>query len=170
MASWVTPSAGPGAGLARSDLGARRSAVTSKTRLVPTQQPQQSHRGAAYTAKMPSCVALADVLVQQFAHPHRWHRFTRAREDLLGQRAVLASLLTVAPELYDRTGHDQWRLQGLCQANGWRIMATAVVLGEIVTAMGTIQGQSTCRECPQHLRGRRRRWPHSMAISSAWLV
>jgi aspartate aminotransferase len=130
----VTPSAGPEQGykISPKQLAA---AVTSKTRLFLLNSPSNP-TGAAYTRA--ELRALADVLVQ---HPRILIGTDDMYEKIYWGSEPFASLLTVAPELYDRTV----TINGVSKAyamTGWRIGYCGGPK-EIVTAMGTIQGQST---------------------------
>ena len=130
----VTPSAGPEHGykITPKQLAA---AVTSKTRLVLLNSPNNP-TGAAYTRA--ELRALADVLVQ---HPRLLIGTDDMYEKIYWGSEPFASLLTVAPELYDRTV----TINGVSKAyamTGWRIGYCGGPK-EIVTAMTTIQGQST---------------------------
>jgi aspartate aminotransferase len=130
----VTPSAGPEHGykITPKQLAA---AVTSKTRLVLLNSPNNP-TGAAYTRA--ELRALADVLVQ---HPRLLIGTDDMYEKIYWGSEPFASLLTVAPELYDRTV----TVNGVSKAyamTGWRIGYCGGPK-EIVTAMTTIQGQST---------------------------
>jgi aspartate aminotransferase len=130
----VTPSAGPEHGykITPKQLAA---AVTSKTRLVLLNSPNNP-TGAAYTRA--ELRALADVLVQ---HPRLLIGTDDMYEKIYWGSEPFASLLTVAPELYDRTV----TVNGVSKAyamTGWRIGYCGGPK-ELVTAMTTIQGQST---------------------------
>jgi aspartate aminotransferase len=130
----VTPSAGPEQGykITPKQLAA---AITPKTRLVLLNSPSNP-TGAAYTAA--ELRALADVLVE---HPRIVIGTDDMYEKIYWAKEPFASLLTVAPELYDRTV----TINGVSKAyamTGWRIGYCGGPR-EIVTAMGTIQGQST---------------------------
>jgi aspartate aminotransferase len=130
----VMPSAGPEQGykITPKQLAA---AITAKTRLVLFNSPSNP-TGAAYTpAEMR---ALADVLVE---HPRVLIGTDDMYEKIYWAPEPFASLLTVAPELYDRT----ITINGCSKTyamTGWRIGYCGGPK-EIVTAMGTIQGQST---------------------------
>jgi aspartate aminotransferase len=130
----VTPSAGPEHGykITPKQLAA---AVTSKTRLVLLNSPNNP-TGAAYTRA--ELRALADVLVR---HPRLVIGTDDMYEKIYWGSEPFASLVTVAPELYDRTV----TINGVSKAyamTGWRIGYCGGPK-EIVTAMTTIQGQST---------------------------
>ena len=131
----VMPSAGARAGLQDHAEAARRR-DHAKTRLVLFNSPSNP-TGAAYTRA--ELRALAEVLLE---HPRDRDRHRRhVREDLLGAASRSCSLLTVAPELYDRTV----TINGCSKAyamTGWRIGYCGGPK-EIITAMATIQGQST---------------------------
>jgi aspartate aminotransferase len=130
----VMPSAGPEQGykITPRQLAA---AITPRTRLVLFNSPSNP-TGAAYTrAELRS---LADVLVE---HPRVLVGTDDMYEKIYWAPEPFASLLTVAPELYDRTV----TINGCSKTyamTGWRIGYCGGPK-EIVTAMGTIQGQST---------------------------
>jgi aspartate aminotransferase len=130
----VMPSAGPEQGykITPRQLAA---AITPRTRLVLFNSPSNP-TGAAYTrAELRS---LADVLVE---HPRVLIGTDDMYEKIYWAPEPFASLLTVAPELYDRTV----TINGCSKTyamTGWRIGYCGGPK-EIVTAMGTIQGQST---------------------------
>jgi aspartate aminotransferase len=130
----VTPSAGPEQGykITPKQLAA---AITSKTRLMLLNSPSNP-TGAAYTRA--ELRALADVLVE---HPRLLIGTDDMYEKIYWAAEPFHSLLTVAPELYDRT----ITINGVSKAyamTGWRIGYCGGPR-EIVTAMTTIQGQST---------------------------
>jgi aspartate aminotransferase len=130
----VMPSAGPDQDykITPKQLAA---AVTPKTRLFLLNSPSNP-TGAAYTPA--ELRALADVLVE---HPRILIGTDDMYEKIYWGAEPFASLLTVAPELYDRTV----TINGVSKAyamTGWRIGYCGGPK-EIVTAMGTIQGQST---------------------------
>ena len=130
----VTPSAGPEQGykITPKQLAA---AVTSKTRLFLLNSPSNP-TGAAYTRA--ELRALADVLVQ---YPRMLIGTDDMYEKIYWGNEPFVSLLTVAPELYDRTV----TINGCSKAyamTGWRIGYCGGPK-EIITAMTTIQGQST---------------------------
>ena len=130
----VTPSAGPEQGykITPKQLAA---AMTSKTRLMLLNSPSNP-TGAAYTRA--ELRALADVLVQ---FPRVLIGTDDMYEKIYWGSEPFVSLLTVAPELYDRT----ITINGCSKAyamTGWRIGYCGGPR-EIVTAMATIQGQST---------------------------
>jgi aspartate aminotransferase len=130
----VMPSAGPEQGykISPKQLAA---AVTNKTRLFLLNSPCNP-TGAAYTRA--ELRALADVLVD---HPRILIGTDDMYEKIYWGSEPFASLLTVAPELYDRTV----TINGVSKAyamTGWRLGYCGGPK-EIVTAMGTIQGQST---------------------------
>ncbi len=130
----VTPSAGPEHGykITPKQLAA---AITAKTRLVLFNSPSNP-TGAAYTrAELRS---LAEVLIE---HPRSLIGTDDMYEKIYWASEPFASLLTVAPELYDRTV----TINGCSKAyamTGWRIGYCGGPK-EIITAMSTIQGQST---------------------------
>jgi aspartate aminotransferase len=130
----VMPSAGPEQSykITPKQLAA---AITAKTRLVLFNSPSNP-TGAAYTRA--ELRALADVLVE---HPRVLIGTDDMYEKIYWAPEPFASLLTVAPELYDRT----ITINGCSKTyamTGWRIGYCGGPK-EIVTAMGTIQGQST---------------------------
>jgi aspartate aminotransferase len=130
----VTPSAGPEQGykITPKQLAA---AITAKTRLVLFNSPSNP-TGAAY--KRAELRALADVLVQ---YPRMLIGTDDMYEKIYWGNEPFVSLLTVAPELYDRTV----TINGCSKAyamTGWRIGYCGGPK-EIITAMTTIQGQST---------------------------
>jgi aspartate aminotransferase len=134
----VTPSAGPEQGykITPKQLAA---AITPKTRLVLLNSPSNP-TGAAYTRA--ELRALADVLVQS---PRLIIGTDDMYEKIYWAPEPFVSLLTVAPELYERTV----TINGCSKAyamTGWRIGYCGGPK-EIVTAMGTIQGQSTSNAC-----------------------
>ena len=110
-------------------------AVTAKTRLVLLNSPCNP-TGAAYTRS--ELRALADVLVQ---HPRILIGTDDMYEKIYWGAEPFCSLLTVAPELYGRT----ITINGVSKAyamTGWRIGYCGGPK-EIISAMSTIQGQST---------------------------
>ena len=130
----VTPSAGPEQGykITPKQLAA---AITPKTRLFLLNSPSNP-TGAAYTRA--ELRALADVLVE---HPRLLIGTDDIYEKIYWADEPFTSLLTIAPELYDRTV----TINGCSKAyamTGWRIGYCGGPK-EIITAMGTIQGQST---------------------------
>jgi aspartate aminotransferase len=130
----VMPSAGPEQGykIMPKQLAA---AITSKTRLLLLNSPCNP-TGAAYTRA--ELRAFADVLLE---HPRILIGTDDMYEKIYWGSEPFTSLLTVAPELYDRT----ITINGCSKAyamTGWRIGYCGGPR-EIVTAMTTIQGQST---------------------------
>jgi aspartate aminotransferase len=130
----VMPSAGPEQAykITPKQLAA---AITSKTRLLLLNSPCNP-TGAAYTRA--ELRAFADVLLE---HPRILIGTDDMYEKIYWASEPFASLLTVAPELYDRTV----TINGCSKAyamTGWRIGYCGGPK-EIVTAMTTIQGQST---------------------------
>jgi aspartate aminotransferase len=130
----VTPFAGASQGykITPRQLAA---AITSKTRLVLLNSPCNP-TGAAYTRA--ELRALADVLVQ---HPRIVIGTDDMYEKIYWADEPFCSLLTVAPELYNRTV----TINGVSKAyamTGWRIGYCGGPK-ELITAMSTIQGQST---------------------------
>ena len=130
----VTPSAGPEQGY---KITARQlaAAITPKTRMVIFNSPSNP-TGAAYTrAELRS---LCDVLVE---HPKVLIATDDMYEKIYWAPEPFVSVLTIAPELYDRTV----TINGASKAyamTGWRIGYCGGPK-EIVNAMTTIQGQST---------------------------
>src|SRR5262245_6503877 len=109
--------------------------ITPKTRLVLLNSPCNP-TGAAYTRA--ELRALADVLVE---HPRVLIGTDDMYEHIYWGAEPFSSLLTVVPELYNRTV----TINGVSKAyamTGWRIGYCGGPK-EIITAMGTIQGQST---------------------------
>jgi aspartate aminotransferase len=130
----VMPAAGPEQGykITPKQLAA---AITQRTRMVLFNSPSNP-TGAAYTRA--ELRALADVLVE---HPRLLIGTDDMYEHIYWAPEPFASLLTVAPELYDRTV----TINGCSKTyamTGWRIGYCGGPK-EIITAMGTIQGQST---------------------------
>jgi aspartate aminotransferase len=130
----VMPSAGPEQGY-KINPKQLAAAITARTRLVLFNSPSNP-TGAAYTRG--ELRALADVLVE---HPRILIGTDDMYEKIYWGPEAFVSLLTVAPELYDRTV----TINGCSKSyamTGWRIGYCGGPK-EIVTAMGTIQGQST---------------------------
>ncbi len=110
-------------------------AITPKTRLVLLNSPCNP-TGAAYTKA--ELRALGEVLLQ---HPRVIVGTDDMYEKIYWAAEPFSSLLTVVPELYSRTV----TINGCSKAyamTGWRLGYCGGPK-EIVTAMGTIQGQST---------------------------
>jgi aspartate aminotransferase len=110
-------------------------AITPKTKLLLINSPCNP-TGAAYTRA--EWRALADVLLQ---HPRVIIGTDDMYEKIWWGAEPFTSLLTVAPELYNRTV----TINGVSKAyamTGWRLGYCGGPK-EIVTAMGTLQGQST---------------------------
>jgi aspartate aminotransferase len=110
-------------------------AITPKTRLLLINSPSNPS-GAAYTAA--EWQALGAVLKK---HPRIIIGTDDMYEKIYWGAEPFTSLLTVVPELYDRTV----TINGVSKAyamTGWRIGYCGGP-AEIITAMGTIQGQST---------------------------
>jgi len=110
-------------------------AITPKTRLVLLNSPCNP-TGAAYTRA--ELQALGEVLLQ---HPRIVIGTDDMYEKIYWAEEPFCSLLTAVPELYDRTV----TINGCSKAyamTGWRIGYCGGPK-EIVTAMSTIQGQST---------------------------
>jgi aspartate aminotransferase len=130
----VMPFAGPSQGykITPRQLAA---AITPKTRLVLLNSPCNP-TGAAYTKA--ELRALGDVLLQ---HPRILIGTDDMYEKIYWAPEPFHSLLTVVPELYGRTV----TINGCSKAyamTGWRLGYCGGPK-EIITAMGTIQGQST---------------------------
>ena len=130
----VTPFAGPAQGykITPRQLAA---AITPKTRLVLLNSPCNP-TGAAYTRA--ELRALGEVLIE---HPRVIIGTDDMYEKIYWGAEPFCSLLTAVPELYNRT----ITINGVSKAyamTGWRIGYCGGPK-EIVTAMGTIQGQST---------------------------
>ena len=130
----VLPYAGPAQGykLSAAQLD---EAITPKTRLFILNSPSNP-TGAAYTRA--ELRALGDVLKK---HPQVIICTDEMYEHIFWAPEPFASLLTVCPELYDRTV----TVNGVSKAyamTGWRIGYCGAP-AELITAMGTIQGQST---------------------------
>jgi len=114
-------------------------AITSRSRLFLVNSPSNP-TGAAYTAA--EWRALGAVLRK---HPRIVIGTDDMYEKIYWGSEPFTSLLTVVPELYDRTV----TINGVSKAyamTGWRIGYCGGPK-EIVTAMGTIQGQSTSNAC-----------------------
>jgi aspartate aminotransferase len=110
-------------------------AITPKTRLMLINSPCNP-TGAAYTRA--EWRALADVLVQ---HPRVLVGTDDMYEKIWWGFEPFSSLLTVAPELYDRVV----TINGVSKSyamTGWRLGYCGGPK-EVVNAMSTIQGQST---------------------------
>ncbi|MBS0388274.1 MAG: pyridoxal phosphate-dependent aminotransferase, partial [Proteobacteria bacterium] len=110
-------------------------AITPRTRLLLINSPSNP-TGAAYTAA--EWRALGEVLRK---HPRIVIGTDDMYEKIYWGAEPFTSLLTVVPDLYDRTV----TINGVSKAyamTGWRIGYCGGPQ-ELVTAMGTIQGQST---------------------------
>jgi aspartate aminotransferase len=130
----VMPYAGPAQGYKVTPRQLAAS-ITPKTRLVLLNSPCNP-TGAAYTRA--ELRALADVLLN---HPRIVIGTDDMYEKIYWGSEPFCSLLTAAPELYNRTV----TINGVSKAyamTGWRIGYCGGPK-EIITAMGTIQGQST---------------------------
>jgi aspartate aminotransferase len=130
----VMPYAGPEQGykLSAAQLDA---AITPKTKLLILNSPSNP-TGAAYTRA--DLRAIGEVLKK---HPQVLICTDDMYEHIFWAPEPFASLLTVCPELYERT----ITVNGVSKAyamTGWRIGYCGGP-ASIVTAMGTIQGQST---------------------------
>ena len=134
----VMPYAGPGQGykITPRQLAA---AITSRTRLVLLNSPCNP-TGAAYTRA--ELRALGEVLIE---HPRIVIGTDDMYEKIYWAPESFCSLLTAVPELYNRTV----TINGVSKAyamTGWRIGYCGGPK-EVITAMGTIQGQSTSNAC-----------------------
>ena len=130
----VTPYAGPEQGY-KVTAAQLEAAITPKTRLLLINSPSNP-TGAAYTAA--EWKALGAVLLK---HPRIVIGTDDMYEKIYWGAEPFTSLLTVVPELYDRTV----TINGVSKAyamTGWRIGYCGGP-AEVITAMGTIQGQST---------------------------
>ena len=130
----VTPYAGPEQGYKITALQLSQ-AITPRTRLLLINSPSNP-TGAAYTAA--EWRALGAVLLQ---HPRIAIGTDDMYEKIYWGSEPFTSLLTVVPELYDRTV----TINGCSKAyamTGWRIGYCGGPQ-EVVSAMTTIQGQST---------------------------
>jgi aspartate aminotransferase len=110
-------------------------AITPRTRMLIMNSPSNP-TGAAYTAA--EWRALGDVLLK---HPRVVVGTDDMYEKIYWGKEPFSSLLTVVPELYDRTV----TINGCSKAyamTGWRIGYCGGPK-EVVTAMSTVQGQST---------------------------
>jgi len=130
----VTPYAGPEQGY---KITARqlKAAITPKTRLVLLNSPSNP-TGAAYTRA--ELRALGEVLLE---YPRVLVGTDDMYEKIFWGAEPFCSLLTAVPELYNRT----ITINGVSKAyamTGWRIGYCGGPK-EIITAMATIQGQST---------------------------
>jgi aspartate aminotransferase len=134
----VTPFAGPAQGY---KITARQlqAAITPKTRLVLLNSPCNP-TGAAYTRA--ELRALGDVLLD---HPRVIIGTDDMYEKIYWGSEPFTSLLNAVPGLYSRTV----TINGVSKAyamTGWRIGYCGGPK-ELVTAMATIQGQSTSNPC-----------------------
>jgi aspartate aminotransferase len=130
----VMPYAGPQQGYKLTAVQLE-AAITPKTKLFILNSPSNP-TGAAYTRA--ELRALGDVLKK---HPNVVICTDEMYEHIFWAPEPFASLLTVCPELYDRTV----TVNGVSKAyamTGWRIGYCGGP-AELVTAMSTIQGQST---------------------------
>ncbi len=130
----VTPDAGPEQGykITPKQLAA---SITNKTRLLLINSPCNP-TGAAYTAA--EWRALGEVLLE---HPRIVIGTDDMYEKIYWGAEPFTSLLTVVPELYDRTV----TINGVSKAyamTGWRLGYCGGPK-ELIAAMNTIQGQST---------------------------
>jgi aspartate aminotransferase len=130
----VTPYAGPEQNY-KITAQQLEQAITPRTRLLVMNSPSNP-TGAAYTAA--EWRALGDVLLK---HPRVVIGTDDMYEKIYWGSEPFSSFLTVVPELYDRTV----TINGCSKAyamTGWRIGYCGGPK-EIVTAMSTVQGQST---------------------------
>ncbi|MGD9841405.1 MAG: pyridoxal phosphate-dependent aminotransferase [Steroidobacteraceae bacterium] len=130
----VMPYAGPEQGY-KINAAQLEAAITPKTKLFILNTPSNP-TGAAYTAA--ELKALGEVLKK---HPRVIICTDDIYEPIFWGVEPFASLLTVVPELYNRTV----TVNGVSKAyamTGWRLGYCGGPT-EIITAMGTIQGQST---------------------------
>jgi aspartate aminotransferase len=130
----VTPYAGPGQRY-KITPAQLRAAITAKTKLFILNSPSNP-TGAAYTRA--ELRALGEVLMQ---HPQVIICTDDMYEHIYWADEPFFSLAQVCPELYDRTV----TINGVSKAyamTGWRIGYCGGPI-EVVTAMATIQGQST---------------------------
>jgi aspartate aminotransferase len=130
----VTPYAGADQGFKISPAQLE-AAITPKTRLFILNSPSNP-TGAAYTKA--ELRAFGDVLAK---HPHVAICTDDMYEHIYWAQEPFVSFASVCPELYDRT----ITTNGVSKAyamTGWRIGYCGGPI-EIVTAMSTIQGQST---------------------------
>lgn len=114
-------------------------AITPKTKWLILNSPSNP-TGAAYTAD--ELKALAEVLKR---HPHVYIMSDDIYEHLVYDGFKFATILTVAPELYERT----LTVNGVSKAysmTGWRI-GYAGGPKALITAMADIQSQSTSNPC-----------------------
>jgi len=114
-------------------------AITPKTKLLLINSPCNP-TGAAYTRA--EWRALADVLLK---HPRVIVGTDDMYEKIWWGQEAFSSLLTVAPELYDRVV----TINGVSKSyamTGWRLGYCGGPK-EIVNAMSTLQGQSTSNAC-----------------------
>jgi aspartate aminotransferase len=110
-------------------------ALTPRTRWVILNSPNNPS-GAVYTPD--ELRALADVLVR---HPHVWILTDDMYEHLIFDGLAFATMLQVAPELYDRT----LTMNGVSKAyamTGWRI-GYAAGPEPLIAAMRKAEGQTT---------------------------
>ncbi len=130
----VTPYAGPEQGY-KITPAQLEAAITPKTRLFILNSPSNP-TGAAYTRA--ELRALGEVLIK---HPQVVICTDDMYEHIYWANEPFVSLASVCPELYDRTVTTN----GVSKAyamTGWRIGYCGGPV-ELVTAMATIQGQST---------------------------
>jgi len=130
----VTPCAGPEQGY-KITATQLEEAITPKTRLLILNSPSNP-TGAAYTRA--ELVALGEVLSR---HPHVLVCTDDMYEHIYWAPEPFCSLLTAAPQLYDRTV----TVNGVSKSyamTGWRIGYCGGPV-EVINAMSTIQSQST---------------------------
>jgi aspartate aminotransferase len=123
-------------------------AITPKTRLVLLNSPCNP-TGAAYTRS--ELRALGEVLIE---HPRILVGTDDMYEKIYWEPEPFYSLVTAVPELYQRTV----TINGVSKAyamTGWRIGYCGGPR-DIITAMSTIQGQSTSNACSISQKATRR--------------
>lgn len=114
-------------------------AITPKTKWLILNSPSNP-TGAAYTAE--EIKALGEVLTR---HPHVWVMTDDIYEHLVYDGFKFVTLLSVVPELYERT----LTVNGVSKAysmTGWRI-GYAAGPKALIAAMADIQSQSTSNPC-----------------------
>ena len=109
--------------------------ITPKTKLLVLNSPSNP-TGMVYSKA--ELLALADVLRQ---HPHVWVATDDMYEHIIWTTEPFVNIVTVAPDLYDRT----MVLNGVSKAyamTGWRI-GYAAGPAKVIGAMKNVQSQST---------------------------
>jgi len=110
-------------------------AITPKTKLLVLNSPSNP-TGMVYSKD--ELLALADVLRK---HPHVWVATDDMYEHIIWTKEPFVNIVTVAPDLYDRT----LVLNGVSKAyamTGWRI-GYAAGPAKVIGAMKNVQSQST---------------------------